>query len=317
MKIQELVLNRSVCKLKSLSPFFLLVLCILVFFPPVLSANDRISVSPLKIGWNNELMQYEAEYTIYNNTYTEQKLAAIVVFEAKDARRWRGTAAVKLEADSDRTFIRNIPAYFLLRNDYLDISVKIYRGNYETFVHKSSLVQKLSSRLVVDDQIRVELTVINLDKDTDQTLSTNQLVLGANENLESLLGSKSQVASVMQRVEGRKPSITVPLGEFRLESGNFLMTVSSNKLSSKTGNQPKEVIIRESAGHLTIKNPEDDRTLTGSLKGDSVYLKSGEGSAFVEFKGELTADNQIRGEAIQKTESGMTYTATFSITKAP
>jgi hypothetical protein len=298
---------------KSFFWFFILALIPCILSPSVLLATEGIGISPLSIGWDEESNQYKVEYTVFNNTDSALDVSSIIVFSSKAINRWRGTAAVNLEADSDKTFVKSIPSYFMLKNDYPEITVKLYLGNYEQYIYKSSKVQKLSSQLVIGDKIRIILSDQLIDEGEDQETTVKQLVLGNKDKLAGLLKNGSEVTSVLDRVKGRTYDLPLATGKFKLDSGLYLMTVISNKLSSQAGNPPKKVIIEESNGHLVIKNPEDVLTLTGTLQGDILNFHGGIGSSMVAFSGKLIADNHAQGEATQKAAQGVTYTATFTI----
>ena len=312
MKKRGILLNRRLGR-TVLLPLVFSFLIVPFLFADRVQAADQIGISPLSVEWKDHLKQFEITYTVFNDSSTAQEISSIVVFNSGDQRRWRGTAAQMLDANSEKTFNKNIPTYFFLKNDYAEIVVKLYSGKYERFLVKSSAVQNLSSVLTVDDNIIVTLTDKPAGWIEGQKLRKKELVIGSKASLFELMGEDAASAEVLLRVRGREAETSAP--EYKLTTGNYLMTVMSNKLTSAAKKEPKKVTLEEKAGVLFIKNPDQSQTLTGLLKNNQVVFLSRNETSMVEFSGQLTADNQVAGKAIQTTNTGMTYTAEFALTQ--
>ena len=99
---------------------------------------------------------------------------------------------------------------------------------------------------------------------------------------------------------------------YKLESGDYVMSL---KTPSKTENIPQNVVITVEKEKVIIKNSQKDGELVGILKGNAFKIERKTDNKSIVFSGQLTGDNMIVGEVVEKDEENQTVKAPFSIKK--
>lgn len=98
---------------------------------------------------------------------------------------------------------------------------------------------------------------------------------------------------------------------YKLQSGEYKMSVQDGMVSEK--NREKNVTVMVTEGQIAISNPGSSQTLTGQLDKNQFTVVSQEGDMTVEFKGELAANNRVKGEAVHKKGEKTIFNAPFKL----
>jgi len=101
---------------------------------------------------------------------------------------------------------------------------------------------------------------------------------------------------------------------YRLESGSYqlsLQDVPGLEAATQT------VLVETGAGLVSIRHPSREKVMTGVLKGNQLTITAEESGAKVEFKGRLTADNRVEGQAVQQSADKTVKTAKFRMQPQP
>ncbi len=104
----------------------------------------------------------------------------------------------------------------------------------------------------------------------------------------------------------------ISCSKYKLQSGNYVMTV---KLPKTAKNSSRNVNITVKENKVTIQNPKQKNTLTGTIKENNIQLMGVNKTEKVEFKGVLTGNDQVKGTVVQKSDKGTTFSAEFTIIK--
>jgi hypothetical protein len=200
----KLLKNREI----SMKPFlecstFLSILFLLFVTSAPGKSKKPIYVSPVIITWDAQAKAFNADYTVTNNSKKDRELAAIITFQSTTVRWWRGGVLPVVKAGSSGSFAVSFPAYILLKNDYREISVKLYGGkNYKPFLDKSSNYQSLSSKVQTDENLKVVFASSVKDASAGPANQPETLVLGKKGALRSLLISSMGEGARLKRITG-------------------------------------------------------------------------------------------------------------------
>ena len=296
--------------------FLFLFLLIGCWYPHQIEASSGISVSPIILSWDAQKQRFEVDYTIYNNSGKRQDISSIVVFKAEKFKRWRGIPARNFDNKTQIQFIRTLSPGFLLKTDYIEIAVYLYLGDYERFVFKSSSIQALSSKSVLEDKIEVIVSEQMLAQEgvTQQKPSIRTYNLGMRKDLPSLFTSKQEAELIVNLLTGEKTE-TAAEAIYKLETGNYFITLESKHLGLEKEKSVKPIVLEVNDQALSIKNPEHSLSFTGTKIGNEILFSGMTDDMSIEFSGKLIADNQIKGNAVQKSGDDTIYTAQFAVSK--
>jgi tetratricopeptide (TPR) repeat protein len=195
-------------------------------------SKKPIRVSPVAISWNAESKAFNAEYTIFNDSKQDRELSAIITFQSTKVRWWRGAVLPEIKAGASERFSISFPAYILLKNDYREISVKLYGGkNYKPFLDKSSNYQSLSSKVQTDENLKVVFASSVKDTSAGPARQPETLVLGKKSVLRSLLISSLGEGAKLKRITGsgtaRQEEVVAEFAVKKTETADLLAEIDA------------------------------------------------------------------------------------------
>jgi sulfatase modifying factor 1 len=200
----------------------------------LLNAKPRkaIRTSPVIISWDAGAKAFNADYMVYNDSDEDRELSAIITFQSEKVRWWRGAVLPVVKAHTSERFAVAFPAYILLKNDYKEISVKLYGSkDYKPFLDKSSHYQDLSSKVVTDENLSVKFGGSIKDPAAGDARQPESLVLGEKRVLRSLLMSSLGEGAKLKRVSEedgqRKEEVLVEMEAKKAETEDLLAEIDA------------------------------------------------------------------------------------------
>ncbi len=101
---------------------------------------------------------------------------------------------------------------------------------------------------------------------------------------------------------------------YQLKSGKYQMSLKTGSESAPL--KTKTVVMTVEKNQITIKNPGNGDVLNGRLEGNQFKVSRQNGDQSVDFIGVLAADNQVKGDAIQKKDGKTLFNAGFELVPA-
>jgi peptide/nickel transport system substrate-binding protein len=195
-------------------------------------ARKPVRVSPVIITWDSQAKAFNADYTIFNDSDRDRELATIITFQSNKVRWHRGAVLPMIKAGSKERFAITFPAYILLKNNYREISIKLYGSNsYKPFLDKSSNHQYLSSKVVTDRDLKVVFSASIKGSSVGKYEQSQVLVLGKKSILRSLLMASLGEGAKLKRITGmgdqRKAEVIAELTAKKAETEFLLAEIDA------------------------------------------------------------------------------------------